>query len=112
MGRPRRDLLATAQETSSPPAQLASGCCIARVSRAAGHNLYLVELPSAKTALVELPARFRSAIWIKRGGFVLVDVTAFVERDNKLTGEIVNVVRDEKEWRKEPYWWVEHLTGP
>jgi probable RNA-binding protein EIF1AD len=26
------------------------------------------------------------------------------ERENKLDGEIVNVVRNEKEWRKQTYW--------
>ena len=25
-------------------------------------------------------------------------------RENKIDGEIINVVRDEREWRKEPYW--------
>jgi len=25
-------------------------------------------------------------------------------RENKIQGEILNVVRDEREWRKEPYW--------
>jgi len=25
-------------------------------------------------------------------------------RENKLDGEIINVIRDEREWRKESYW--------
>ncbi|KAL8731643.1 MAG: hypothetical protein Q9166_003331 [cf. Caloplaca sp. 2 TL-2023] len=105
MVRPKRNLLATAQETSSPPASLDDSHVIARVGKAEGKNLYVVELPSnAKPLLVELPSRFRSQIWIKRGGYVLVDTAAFLDRDNKLDGEIVNVVRDEKEWRKQSYW--------
>ncbi|KAL8945727.1 MAG: hypothetical protein Q9222_007774 [Ikaeria aurantiellina] len=106
MARPKRILLATAQETSSPPAVLESGLTIARVQKAEGKNLYLVELPSSSKPplLVELPSRFRSQIWIKRGGFVVVDTTAFEDRDNKLDGEIVNIVRDEKVWRKQAYW--------
>lgn len=37
---------------------------------------------------------------------MLVDMSAFGGRENKLGGEIVNVVRDERQWRKEPYWYV------
>ena len=107
MGRPKRNLLATAEETSTPPAILGEGQTIARVKKAEGNNLYSVELPSGKESLlVELPSRFRSQIWIKRGGFVVVDTSAFEERDNKLDGEIINVVRDEKHWRKQAYWFV------
>ena len=111
MGRPKRDILATAQETSTPPASLSPNQSIARVVKAAGNNLYTVETASGETMLVELPSRFRSTIWIRRGGYVLVDTTAFTERDNKLDGEIANVVRDERRWRKEPYWYVLLLAG-
>ncbi|KAL8807934.1 MAG: hypothetical protein Q9182_000400 [Xanthomendoza sp. 2 TL-2023] len=105
MAPPKRNLLATVQETLSPPTLLDDNHAIARVRGAQGKNLYLVELPeNKKPLLVELPSRFRSQIWIKRGGYVLVDTTAFLDRDNKLDGEIVNVVRDEKEWRKQSYW--------
>jgi probable RNA-binding protein EIF1AD len=113
MPKPRRNLQATAEETMTPPPSLTSTQSIARVLQAAGNNLYRVELPEdstkalssdSKVLLVELPARFRSTIWIKRGGFVLIDVDAMKERENKLDGEIVNVVRNEKEWRKQSYW--------
>ena len=107
MGKPKRHLLATAAQTSSPPATLEIGHSIARVIKAEGNNLYSVEYPRGKEPLlVELPSRFRSQIWIKRGGFVIVDTSAFEDRNNKLNGEIVNVVRDEKEWRKQGYWCV------
>lgn len=36
----------------------------------------------------------------------MVDTSAFDGRENKLGGEIVNVVRDEKQWRKQAYWSV------
>ncbi|KAL9134246.1 MAG: hypothetical protein Q9175_004573 [Cornicularia normoerica] len=105
MGRPKRHLLATAAETSSPPSVLDQGHFIALVKKAEGNNLYSVELPSGKEPLlVELPSRFRSQIWIKRGGYVVVDRSAFDDRENKLGGEIVNVVREEKQWRKQAYW--------
>ncbi len=107
MGRPKRNLLATASETSSPPPSLDEGHAIAVVKKAEGNNLYSVELPLRKEPLlVELPSRFRSQIWIKRGGYVVVNRSAFDDRENKLGGEIVNVVRDEKQWRKQAYWLV------
>lgn len=104
MGPPRRKVLATVEETLTPPDQLPEGQQIARVTKATGNNIYLVELPSKESILVELPARFRSTIWMKRGSYVLVDMKALEGRDNKLKGEIVNIVRDEREWRKAPYW--------
>jgi probable RNA-binding protein EIF1AD len=106
MGPPRRKVLATAEETLFPPNELAQGQLIGRVIKATGNNVYLVEYPSKTRALVELPARFRSTIWIKRGSYVVVDTNALEDRDNKLGGEIVNIVRDEKAWRKAPFWSV------
>lgn len=93
--------------TTSPPDTLPPSNVLARVARAAGNNLYQVTYPSSVNRaqnLVELPARFRNAIWLKKGSFVVVDTEAFAERENKLGGEIVNVVREEREWRKMPYW--------
>jgi probable RNA-binding protein EIF1AD len=104
MPRPHRELIATERATATPPAELEPGHVITRVVRIMGKNLYSVAEPAGKTLLVELPARFRSTIWIKRGGFVIVDKEAFDERENKLDGEIVNVIREEKQWRKQPYW--------
>ncbi|KAL9118198.1 MAG: hypothetical protein Q9187_005261 [Circinaria calcarea] len=104
MARPKRQLLATAEETSNPPSTLEPNQAIVRVVKGEGNNLYIVELPNTKTLLVELPPRFRSTIWIKRGGFLLIDTTAFEDRENKLDGEVINVIREEKQWRKQAYW--------
>ena len=104
MGRPKRNLLATAEETLTPPDALSEGQSIARVTKAAGNNLYNADLPSGRPILVELPSRFRSTIWIKRGSYVVVDTKALADRGNKLDGEIINVVRDEREWKKQSYW--------
>lgn len=104
MPRPKRDIHAVAEETVTPPDALASSHSIAQVRQAAGNNLYQLQLPSGDLLLAELPARFRSTIWIKRGSFVLLDTSALADRDNKLGGQIVNVVRDEKLWRKRSYW--------
>lgn len=106
MGPSRRKLLATAEETLTPPDELGDGHRIARVLRATGNNIYSVELASNESILVELPSRFRSTIWMKRGSYIVVDTTALQARENKLSGEIVNIVRDEKAWRKASYWFV------
>lgn len=104
MGPPRRKVLATAEETLTPPDELSETQQMARAIKATGNNIYLIEWPNKEQMLVELPARFRSTIWIKRGSYVVVDTKAQEERDNKIGGEIVNIVRDEKAWRKAPFW--------
>ena len=38
---------------------------------------------------------------------MLVNTEAFAGRDNKLDGEIVNVIREERLWMKQSYWPVE-----
>jgi probable RNA-binding protein EIF1AD len=129
MPKPKRNLHAIDQETTTPPDALTATQAIARVHSAAGNNLYRLELPSSSaspsestsdpanaspsltTVLAELPLRFRHTIWIKRGMYVLVDTEAMAARDNKLGGEIVNIVREEKEWRKMAYWPKEFPVG-
>lgn len=106
MGPPRRKVLATAEETMFPPDELAETHQIVRAIKATGNNIYLIEQPDKTQMLVELPARFRSTFWIKRGSYVVVDTKASEERDNKIGGEIINIVRDEKAWRKAPFWLV------
>jgi probable RNA-binding protein EIF1AD len=109
MPKPKRHLHATISSTLSPPSTLAPTETIAHISKAAGNNLYTAQLPNGDEVLVELEARFRSTIWIKRGTYVVVDTGALAERENKLGGVIVNVVRDERGWRKMGYWYV--LSG-
>ncbi|TPX14006.1 uncharacterized protein E0L32_000400 [Thyridium curvatum] len=114
MGRPKRNVLAAAEESTTPPDALTPTQKLARVVKAEGNNLYTCALPAARgkdpaTVLVELAQRFRNTIWIKRGGFVLVDLVPAEERQRqggggRVEGEIVNVVRDEREWRKQKYW--------
>lgn len=104
MGKPKRNISTTAEETSTPPSALTFSQSIARVIKAEGNSLYSCTLPGNKTVLVELPSRFRNTIWIKNGGYVLVDTKDADVRQNKIDGEIINVVRDEHMWRKQSYW--------
>jgi len=124
MGRPKRNVFAAAEETSTPPSSLTSTQAIARVIKAGGNSLYSCSLSDQKTVLVELPSRFRNTIWIKRGGYVLIDTKEGGMRQNKIDGAIINVVRDEHLWRKETYWYAytlcneavmlfsDHASGP
>lgn len=107
----RRTLQATVQETLNPPAVLPPTQQIARIIKAQGNNLYSANEPSGGQILVELPSRFRSSIWLRRGGYVVVDTDRklFGGRENKIDGEIVNVVGDEKEWKKTSYWPAEFV---
>jgi len=104
MGRPKRNVTAAAEETSTPPSALEATQSIARVIKAEGNSLYSCTLPNKTQVLVELPSRFRNTIWIKRGGYVLIDTKEADVRQNKIDGEIINVVREEHAWRKEAYW--------
>jgi probable RNA-binding protein EIF1AD len=85
-----------------PPSELTASQHIARVIKVQGNALYTIELPSRAELLVELPSRFRNAVWVRRGGFLLVDTEGFTE--GKISGEIKEVIRDEKAWRKMSYW--------
>ena len=104
MGRPKRNVLAAAEETTTPPDSLQSHQSLARVVKPEGNNLYTCELPSKETLLLELAQRFRNTIWIRRRGYVLAEKYPAETEESRAVGEIVNVVRDEKLWRKQPYW--------
>ncbi|KAK4126397.1 nucleic acid-binding protein [Parathielavia appendiculata] len=106
MGKPKRAVLAAAQESLTPPGELTDTQFVARVVKAEGNSLYTCELPNGKPILVELEPKFRNTIFIRRGGYVLVDLASAEERakTSRVMGEIINIVRDEKEWRKQPYW--------
>jgi len=106
MAKPKRAVLATIDSTVTPPDSLPPNHTLARITRAEGKNIYAAELPDGKPVLAELEAKFRSTVWIKRGSYVVIDTTALADRENKLDGEIVNVVRDEKAWRKMSYWYA------
>jgi probable RNA-binding protein EIF1AD len=92
------------QASNEPPDELKPTQHIARISKLHGNSIYTVELPSKSELLVELPMKFRNAVWVRRGGFVLIETEGHT--DGKVNGEIVDVVRDEKVWRKLDYWSV------
>ncbi|KAI0478517.1 hypothetical protein GGR56DRAFT_326072 [Xylariaceae sp. FL0804] len=138
MGRaPRRgDVRAALEESLTPPEQLTASQTVARVLRSEGHSRYSCALPGeypssrgssggssggesggggdVVVVVVELAARFRNAVYVRRGGYVLVDLAPPPSGEQqtktpggsggRAEGEIVNVVSDEKAWRKQSYW--------
>lgn len=97
-------MMAEAEETLTPPDTLTSTQSIVRVIKPEGNNVYTCELPNKNTVQLELAQRFRNTIWIRRGGFVLAERYPADSEEKRVAGEIVNIVRDEKLWRKQPYW--------
>lgn len=104
MGRPKRSALAAVAENTSPPAELPQDHEICKIIKATGNNLFETTRTTGEILLVEMPSKFRSTLWVKRGSFVVVDRSALADRANKLGGVIAYIVRDEKEWRKQQYW--------
>jgi len=126
MGRPRRQILATARETETPPDELTPTQSLARVVKNAGHGLYVCTLPRSgsgdnnsvnshgdaadatepREVLVELDTKFRNTIWLIRSSYVLVDLAPDSRQGpgRKIDGDIVNIVRDDRAWRKMKYW--------
>lgn len=104
MGRQNRGIQAAADETLTPPSALTASQSLVRVLKPEGNNLFSCEFPSKKTATLELAQKFRNTIWIKRGGYALAERYEAGATDTRAEGEIINIVRGEKEWRKMPYW--------
>lgn len=104
MGKPKRNVVAASQAAATPPDSLMPTQSIARFVKAEGNSVYTCSLPDGKTILVELPSRFRNTVWMKRGGFVLIDTKEASMRQNKLDGDIVCVIHNDSDWRKMPYW--------
>ncbi|KAL2258233.1 hypothetical protein VTK26DRAFT_8537 [Humicola hyalothermophila] len=106
MPKPRRLIQAAALESITPPDELTDSQSIARVVKVEANSVFACELPNKKTVLVELDPKFRNTIFIRRGGYVLVDLASADERppNSRVVGDIINVVRDERVWRKQSYW--------
>jgi probable RNA-binding protein EIF1AD len=110
MAKPKRITRAETLSASTPPDTLPDAHILARVLGGRGNNLFAVQTAASETTkpaelLVELSPKFRRSVYLRRGGYVLVDQDALnTERDNKLGGVIAGVVMDEKQWRKMTYW--------
>lgn len=100
----RTKLHSLSRETAVPPDALLPTQAIARIVSNDGRNLYTVSLPGGKTLRAELDPKFVNTVWMKRGGFVLVQIRDDAAEGGKIPADIVNVVREERAWRKMPWW--------
>lgn len=68
-----------------------------------------VEYPDGRQTLVMMPAKFNKKLWVRRGGFLIVDNSAAAEADasTQVTGTIRTVLYSEhiKELLKLPGVW-------
>ena len=112
MAPPRRVAQKAQLETLSPPAHLTNNQAIARVERSEGNYRFTCTLPNGRCVLVELDQKFRNLVWLRRGGFVLLELieeecdsaTAKGKAKRRVQGYIENVVQDQSEWRSQAWW--------
>mmetsp|Transcript_21634 Transcript_21634/g.60134 ORF Transcript_21634/g.60134 Transcript_21634/m.60134 type:complete len:178 (+) Transcript_21634:68-601(+) len=81
---------------------------IVRALKPRGSNIFEVEFPDGHTTLVLLPTRFQKKLWVKNGGFVVIDKADEAEVDGcKITGTIAAVLYDThiKQLKREPGIW-------
>ncbi|KAG2489844.1 hypothetical protein HYH03_011647 [Edaphochlamys debaryana] len=83
------------------------GQSIVRALGSRGSNLIEVEFPDGRQTLVMMPAKFNKKLWVKRGGFLLIEASEEAQQDTKVTGTIVGVLYDDqiKQLSKMPGVW-------
>lgn len=89
-----------------PPGTLLPNQVIARVDKSLGHARYACLLPSKAVLTADLDDRFRQTVWVERGNYVLLERYDPKEAEGEAAAKIVNIAKDEKSWRKMPYWCV------
>jgi probable RNA-binding protein EIF1AD len=68
-----------------------------------------VEYPDGATTLCLMPAKFNRKLWVRRGGFLMIESSPEAEQDSgsRVTGTITAVLYDEhiKQLKKLPGVW-------
>jgi len=93
-----------AQTALAIPDTLEANQIIARVDRALPRGQYNCLLPNKSIVVVDLDERFRQTIWVQRNNYVLLERYPPKEVEGEAVAKIINIVVDEKQWRKMPYW--------
>ncbi|KXZ47675.1 hypothetical protein GPECTOR_33g557 [Gonium pectorale] len=106
MSRSRKHITQGVDGDIEPPGP---GQAIVRALGSRGSNLIEVEFPDGRQTLVLMPAKFNKKLWVKRGGFLLVENSEAAEGDTKVTGSILSILYDDqiKQLRKMPGVWPE-----
>eukprot|EP00191_Tetraselmis_sp_GSL018_P000904 CAMPEP_0177608164 /NCGR_PEP_ID=MMETSP0419_2-20121207/18317_1 /TAXON_ID=582737 /ORGANISM="Tetraselmis sp., Strain GSL018" /LENGTH=236 /DNA_ID=CAMNT_0019102819 /DNA_START=118 /DNA_END=825 /DNA_ORIENTATION=- len=81
---------------------------IVRAREPRGSNIFQVEYPNGLQTLVLLPARFQRRLWVRKGGYVIIEKSEEAEIEgSKITGTISAVLFPEhvRELKKQPGVW-------
>ena len=74
-----------------------------------GFNHVQVEYPNGSTTLCMMPAKFNRKLWVRRGGYLVIEPSLEAEQDanSRVTGTICTVLYDEhiKQLKKMPGVW-------
>ncbi|CAB3397299.1 unnamed protein product [Caenorhabditis bovis] len=68
------------------------GDIIAQVTQSRGNNLHEIIDETGDTYVVSMPSKFRKAVWIRRGQFVVIRP---IDEGDKVKGEIEHVLDEE-----------------
>ncbi|KAG0019890.1 putative RNA-binding protein eif1ad [Podila clonocystis] len=85
--------------------ELEEGQQFARVLGSRGKSIHEVQLPGGAEILVNLPPKFRSLVWVKRGSYVIIE-PAEEEDKTKVAGDIAAVLFPDhiKKYKQEGIW--------
>ncbi|KAI1311287.1 putative RNA-binding protein eif1ad [Mortierella claussenii] len=85
--------------------ELEEGQRFARVLGTRGKNVHEVQYDSGEELLVNLPPKFRSLVWVKRGSYVVIQ-SAEEEDKTKVAGDIVAVLFPDhiKQYKQRGIW--------
>ncbi|KAF6259225.1 hypothetical protein COO60DRAFT_1030707 [Scenedesmus sp. NREL 46B-D3] len=95
MGQRRKHMLQTAiTQDIQPPADNQQ---IVRALGARGGNIVEVEYPNGATTLCMMPAKFNRKLWVRRGGYLIIEPSPEAEQDagSRVTATIAAVLYEE-----------------
>lgn len=110
------------EELGEPPSELRDNEVLVSVIKPRGNNLYDVSVPASEVErcpllssedhkslaiLVNMPPKFRNTIFVKRGGHAIISLYEDSEEESKVKGDFCNIVTNQREWAKYPYWPIE-----
>ncbi|KAF8979096.1 hypothetical protein BGZ46_005807 [Entomortierella lignicola] len=85
--------------------EIEEGQQFARVLGTRGKNIHEVQLKDGQELLVNLPPKFRSLVWVKRGSYVIIQ-HADEEDKTKVAGDIVAILFPDhiKQYKQQGIW--------
>lgn len=94
MGNRRKHLTGGERQPLEPPTE---GQRIVRAVGPRGGNIVEVEYPGGRSSLCLLPAKFNKTLWIRKGGYLVVEESpeAVTDSATKVTGTVVQVLYDD-----------------